>query len=71
MDAQQLYQGISEHYSNVALSNDSARSCRIAQAFGYSLNDLEAAPQANLGLSCGNPLAIAGLREVYLPHAGL
>ena len=42
---------------------------QLAAAIGYSLNDLAAAPQgANMGLSCGNPTAIASLKpgEVVL-----
>jgi SAM-dependent methyltransferase/N-acetylglutamate synthase-like GNAT family acetyltransferase len=32
--------------------------------FGYSMNDLAAAPDgANLGLGCGNPVALASLKE--------
>jgi arsenite methyltransferase len=35
-----------------------------AAALGYSLEDTASAPEAaNLGLGCGNPLAIASLRE--------
>jgi hypothetical protein len=37
----------------------------IATAFGYSVEALHSVPdQANLGLSCGNPLAAANLRKV-------
>ncbi|KAF1952862.1 NAD(P)-binding protein, partial [Byssothecium circinans] len=36
----------------------------VAQAFGYSTEDLSSIPvDANLGLSCGNPLALANLKE--------
>ena len=36
----------------------------LARAVGYSDEDLQALPEgANLGLSCGNPIALAGLRE--------
>jgi hypothetical protein len=41
----------------------------LAQAIGYSERELSGAPEeANLGLGCGNPTAIAGLRagEVVL-----
>jgi SAM-dependent methyltransferase len=35
----------------------------VAEAFGYSPEELAAIPaEANLGLSCGNPTAFAGLR---------
>ncbi len=37
---------------------------QIAQALGYNQDELAAAPEgANLGLGCGNPQAIAALRE--------
>ena len=42
---------------------------QLAQAIGYSSEDLAVAPEgANMGLSCGNPSAIAGLKlgEVVL-----
>jgi arsenite methyltransferase len=36
----------------------------VAQAFGYSPEELNSVPEgANLGLSCGNPTAFAGLRH--------
>jgi arsenite methyltransferase len=36
----------------------------ISRRIGYSENDLKAAPQgANLGLGCGNPVALASLKE--------
>lgn len=35
----------------------------LAQAFGYSNSELDSIPEeANLGVSCGNPTAMAGLR---------
>lgn len=38
---------------------------QVATAFGYDLEDLRSIPEgANLGVSCGNPLATAGLKEV-------
>ena len=36
----------------------------IANAFGYSEDELSSIPdEANMGLSCGNPVAIASIRE--------
>jgi arsenite methyltransferase len=42
----------------------------IARAFGYSADDLSSLPEkTNLGLSCGNPVAFAHVREASdLPH---
>lgn len=55
---------VSERYGAVArghTAGDGAR--RIARAFGYSEDDLASIPEeANMGLSCGNPTAMAGLR---------
>jgi len=59
-------------YASVArssLTNESAAVRAVAEAFGYSAEDLASLPpQANMGLSCGNPIALAGLRpgEVVL-----
>jgi arsenite methyltransferase len=40
-----------------------ANPAQLAQAIGYTQQDLEALPAgANLGLSCGNPTALAGLK---------
>lgn len=58
---------VQDRYGAVArshLSNESAAVRSVAQAFGYSAEDLASLPpQANMGLSCGNPVALAGLRE--------
>ena len=46
-----------------ALSNDHAGVRAVAQAFGYTADQLAAIPKdANMGLSCGNPTAMASLR---------
>jgi arsenite methyltransferase len=46
-----------------SLSGDHAGVRAIAEAFGYSADELSAVPaEANLGLSCGNPTAFASLR---------
>ena len=37
----------------------------IARAFGYSAEDLDSLPgKTNLGLSCGNPVGFANVKEV-------
>ena len=57
---------VRERYGAVALSglsteNDGVRA--VAEAFGYTPEDLDALPaEANFGLSCGNPTASANLR---------
>jgi arsenite methyltransferase len=46
-----------------ALSGDHAGVRAVAEAFGYSPEELASIPaEANLGLSCGNPTAYANLR---------
>src|SRR5699024_3499700 len=45
------------------LSGEQAGVRAVAEAFGYSPEELAAVPaEANLGLSCGNPTAFASLR---------
>src|SRR5713101_7546536 len=46
-----------------ALSSTQPGVRAVAEAFGYSAEELLAIPaEANMGLSCGNPTAFAGLR---------
>ncbi|KAI0120689.1 ubiE/COQ5 methyltransferase [Xylariales sp. AK1849] len=64
MDGTQIYKQVNDHYTSASQSSDAKYSLSIAKAFGYSEEDLASTPaDANLGLSCGNPIAIAGLRE--------
>lgn len=71
MASRDIYAQVTEQYSRAANSTAHAQSDALAQAFGYSEEQLSLLPQgANLGLSCGNPLALATLREVSeLPKA--
>ncbi|KAH7120887.1 ubiE/COQ5 methyltransferase [Dendryphion nanum] len=63
MDAQNIYQRVQDHYGSLARTEKHSSSSAIAQAFGYTEEQLNEIPQgANLGVSCGNPLAIATLR---------
>ncbi len=54
-------------YAEVAregLSSNDAGVRAVAEAFGYSADELQSIPaEANMGLSCGNPTAFASLRE--------
>jgi arsenite methyltransferase len=54
-------------YGNVAtsgLSSDDKGVKAVAEAFGYSADELGSIPaEANMGLSCGNPTAFASLKE--------
>src|SRR6059036_3533359 len=48
--------------SGLSSDNESVRA--VAEAFGYSADELSSIPaEANMGLSCGNPTAFAHLRE--------
>ena len=57
---------VQDKYGQVAasgLSTDNAGVKAVAQAFGYSEDQLKSIPAAaNMGLSCGNPTAFASLR---------
>jgi arsenite methyltransferase len=65
MNRQDIYTQVGERYGSAAKSSNATYSTHIARAFGYSNEDLESVPKdANLGLSCGTPLAIASLKEV-------
>lgn len=62
-----IIDAVRSRYGAVAISGlsseqDGVRA--VAEAFGYSQEELASIPAgANLGLSCGNPIALAGLRE--------
>jgi SAM-dependent methyltransferase len=62
-----IEQIVQEKYGSVAtkgLSSKQEGVKAIAQAFGYSSDQLASIPaEANMGLSCGNPTAFASLRE--------
>lgn len=64
--AEQLLDAVKAKYGAVAestLSSDHAGVKAVAEAFGYSAEELTSIPaEANMGLSCGNPTATANLR---------
>lgn len=67
MESDPIYKHVQDHYGAIAQdANASGEASRvISKAFGYSDQDLDNIPkEANLGLSCGNPLTIARLRKV-------
>ncbi|KAF2811963.1 ubiE/COQ5 methyltransferase [Mytilinidion resinicola] len=62
MDPQTIHTAVQSRYGTAALSPTSPNSTSIATAFGYTPAELSSIPSdANLGLSCGNPLALAAL----------
>jgi SAM-dependent methyltransferase len=62
-----IEQVVRERYGSVArsgLSSEQEGVRAVAEAFGYTAEELAAIPaEANMGLSCGNPTAAASLRE--------
>ena len=62
-----ITQAVQNKYGSVAksgLSSEQAGVRAVAEAFGYSPEELASIPsEANMGLSCGNPTAFASLRE--------
>lgn len=65
--SENIEQAVRSRYGSVALSNlssnvDGVRA--VAQAFGYTPEELASIPaEANMGLSCGNPIATANLKQ--------
>src|ERR1700733_6236064 len=63
--SERLLESVKSKYGAVAesaLSNDHAGVRAVAEAFGYSAEELTSIPaNANIGLSCGNPNATANL----------
>ncbi|PVH98850.1 SAM-dependent methyltransferase UbiE/COQ5 family protein [Periconia macrospinosa] len=64
MDPSTIYQNVKDRYTATALAPSHPNyGNAVAQAFGYSAEDLASIPaDSNLGLSCGNPLALAHLQ---------
>src|SRR6202167_2544925 len=64
--AEQILESVKSKYAAVAessLSSDHAGVKAVAEAFGYSPEELTSIPaEANMGLSCGNPTATAHLK---------
>jgi SAM-dependent methyltransferase len=62
----EILESVRSKYGAVAestLSNNHAGVKAVAEAFGYSAEELTSIPaEANMGLSCGNPTATANLR---------
>jgi arsenite methyltransferase len=62
---------IKENYSKIAKNNTCSCSCntsnydsvKIAKSIGYSDEEIKVASEANLGLGCGNPIALANIKE--------
>jgi hypothetical protein len=68
---------VKKAYSKIATGSDSCCSCgctcndsqtakRISKEIGYSDDEMNAVPEANLGLGCGNPTALGKIKEGML-----
>ena len=66
MKNETIYDAVHERYATAAnAKEDHAYGKAVATEFGYSVEELANIPEdANLGLSCGNPFALANLKEV-------
>jgi len=64
--SKQIEKAVRDRYGSFAesaLSSEHSGVREVAQAFGYSAEELSSIPaEANMGLSCGNPTAYANLR---------
>ncbi len=63
MEKEQVLTAVKERYGAIARGEKSGCGCgskdRVAEAIGYSKEDLAIAGDANLGLGCGNPIAMS------------
>ncbi|MFH1802264.1 MAG: arsenite methyltransferase [archaeon] len=68
MEGKEIKKVVKESYSRIA-SKGRCCGCKcsnseeISKSIGYSDEEIDNVPEANLGLGCGNPIALAGLRE--------
>jgi SAM-dependent methyltransferase len=76
MKQEEIKKIVKEGYANIAKSNSSccgSSACcgsskkeideQIAKQIGYSDEEIKVAPEANLGLGCGNPVALGKIKE--------
>ncbi len=57
---------IRKGYSDIAEGKCGCCSCganKISKEIGYSIEEIQNVPEANLGLGCGNPLALAQIKK--------
>ena len=72
METKEIYYQVEQRYGSVDRTVTGKYEQTVAKAFGYTEAELAAIPEgANLGLSCGNPLAIAKLRNVSVHRTEL
>ena len=67
MESEDIYNQVNRRYGSIVKSSTGQYEQIVAKAFGYTEQELAGIPKdANLGLSCGNPTALAGLKEVCM-----
>lgn len=70
MNSEDTYRSVRDRYAEVAVQTNNPHkegnyARKVASAFGYDVEDLRSIPEtANLGVSCGNPLATANIGAV-------
>lgn len=74
MDSEATYRSVQNRYAGVARQTDpdnpKDHERKVASAFGYDVEDLCSIPEnANLGVSCGNPLATANIAKVCMSRS--
>ncbi|QKD57264.2 SAM-dependent methyltransferase UbiE/COQ5 family protein [Fusarium oxysporum Fo47] len=64
MESKEIYDQVNRRYGSIMKTSTGKYEQTVAKAFGYTEEELAGIPEgANLGLSCGNPIALARLRE--------
>ena len=74
MKDQDVKKIVRKAYSKIATDSNSCCSCgcgsadpkmaqKISKSIGYSEEEMNAVPEANLGLGCGNPTAFSNIKE--------
>ena len=72
MESKEIYDQVNKRYGSIDKSSTGQYEQTVAKAFGYTEEELGAILEdANLGLSCRNPLALAKLRDVCMTYPTL
>ncbi|MBW2739609.1 MAG: arsenite methyltransferase [Deltaproteobacteria bacterium] len=74
MKGNKIKENVKEAYSKIAINSNSGCGCGgssccvssnqdISKSIGYSREEINNVPEANLGLGCGNPIALSKINE--------
>lgn len=71
MDSKEIKKIVKNSYSQIATASSMGCGCscgctgdqEISKSIGYSDEEINAVPDANLGLGCGNPVALGNIKE--------